>query len=362
MRQKSLMPNSLPFSDMSGKSPRRPSGKTKVSNRRSARKSPKVLDVLAVSDMCVDVILTGNVRPQFHQVEQIIGDCFVELGGSANIFATQMAKLGAHVGVIGWRGRDAFGELALRQLQSAGVDTSRIGIHSTLKTGIGFALTEPDDRAILTYMGTIDATQPAQLEARLLSACRHWHIAAFFLLADLRSCWLPWLKQCHKLGITTSLDTNWDPQNRWERVAELLAYVDVFFPNEAEALAITGESDVRRAAKILARGGTLVVVKRGEKGVLAMQGERAWKFDPATSNATARCVVDCVGAGDNFDAGFLRAWLAGEDVETCIDLGHRCAVSSLAARGGVLGQLREEVQAARSKRANPRLQAGRKNG
>src|SRR5208283_3815501 len=143
MRQKSLMPNSLPFSDGSGKSPRRPSGKIKVSNRRSARKSPKVLDVLTVSDMCVDVVLRGNVRPQFHQVEQIIGDCSIELGGSANIFATQLAKLGARVGVLGWRGRDAFGQFVLRQLQLNGVDATRVQLHPSLKTGIGFALTEP---------------------------------------------------------------------------------------------------------------------------------------------------------------------------------------------------------------------------
>ena len=50
-------------------------------------------------------------------------------------------------------------------------------------------------------------------------------------------------------------------------------------------------------------------------------------------------VVDTVGAGDNFDAGFLWAWLRGRDVDECILLGHRCAVASLAAAGGIRGQL-----------------------
>src|ERR1700730_5664088 len=67
----------------------------------SMRKS-KRLDVLSVSDMCVDLILQGNVRPQFSQVEQIIDNYVLELGGSANIFISQMVTLGAKADVIGW--------------------------------------------------------------------------------------------------------------------------------------------------------------------------------------------------------------------------------------------------------------------
>ena len=356
------MPNTPSSSAVSTKSPRR--GPVEAKARRGRGKptrSAKTLDVLAVSDMCVDVVLKGNVRPQFHQVEQIIGDCSIELGGSANIFATQLAKLGARVGVLGWRGRDAFGQFVLRELQVSGVDATWVQLHPSLKTGIGFALTEPDDRAILTYMGTIDATQPEELKERLLADCRHWHIASYFLLESLRSAWLPWLKKCRKSGITTSLDTNWDPQNRWEGVAELLPLVDVFLPNEAEALAIARAPDVRSAARTLARNGPLVVVKRGADGVFAVHGEREWEFDPTASNAAATCVVDSTGAGDNFDAGFLRAWLAGKDVDACIGLGHRCAVSSLAATGGIRGQLQEKLRLPSSKMADRAIKGRGRN-
>jgi ribokinase len=305
-------------------------------------KPQKTFDVLSVADMCVDMILTGNVRPHFHQVEQIIGDCSIELGGSANIFASQMAKLGSRSGVLGWIGCDILGEFALRELNEAGVDTSNVGRHATLKTGIGFALSEPDDRAILAYMGTIDATLPEHLEERLLLECRHWHIAAYFLLGNLRDAWLPWLCRAKQLGVTTSLDTNWDPAKRWGGVQELLPYVDVFIPNEAEALAITGTSDVRSAADKLAASGTLIVVKRAEKGVLATKAKRTWEFGADRTGLRAGPIVDSTGAGDNFDAGFLHAWMNGAKVEECIALGHRCAVSSLSAPGGIQGQLRME--------------------
>jgi sugar/nucleoside kinase (ribokinase family) len=317
-------------------------------------KQQKTFDVLSVADMCVDMILTGNVRPQFHQVEQIIGDCSIELGGSANIFASQMAKLGSRSGVLGWIGRDVLGDFALRELNGAGVDTSNVRRHPTLKTGIGFALSEPDDRAILAYMGTIDATQPEHLDEKLLQDCHHWHIATYFLLENLRDAWLPWLRRAKQLGVTTSLDTNWDPAKRWTGVRELLPYVDVFIPNEAEALAITGTNDVQSAAEKLAENGTLVVVKRAERGVFARKAKQTWEFDARRSGVRMGTVVDSTGAGDNFDAGFLHGWLNGSKVEECIEFGHRCAVNSLSAPGGIRGQVNVEVLRSQGFRWTPR--------
>ncbi len=337
------MPRSRLSSTRLPASPALSSKKSKLLEPRNKGKlRARPFDVLAVSDMCVDVVLTGNVRPQFHQVEQIIGDCSLELGGSANIFAAQLAKLGAHAGVLGWIGKDLFGDFCLQQLKNCRVDTTWVRRHPDLKTGIGFALAEPDDRAILTYMGTIDATQPAHLNKNILTTCRHWHIASFFLLTSLRSSWHSWLRKCRSSGVTTSLDTNWDPQNQWADVLELLPHIDIFFPNEAEALAITRSSDVYSAAKTLAAGGSLIVLKRGEKGVLVQQRERSWELPPITVAAKPLEIIDSTGAGDNFDAGFLHAWLNGKNIEACVQLGQRCAVSSLAALGGIRGQLKQK--------------------
>jgi sugar/nucleoside kinase (ribokinase family) len=134
-----------------------------------------------------------------------------------------------------------------------------------------------------------------------------------------------------------SFDPNWDPEERWEGVRELLPFTSVFLPNETEALAISGAADAVAAGRALSSLGPLVVIKRGEKGSLAVRGDRVWEFTPAATVA----VVDAVGAGDNFDAGFICAWLSGMSVEDGLRLGHRCAASSLACAGGIGGQLRE---------------------
>lgn len=305
--------------------------------------APYPLDVMTVADMCVDLVVVGNVRPEFHQVEQIVGDYSLELGGSANIFASQLVKLGAHVGVIGYVGRDALGEFVLRELQEIGVDTTRVKKHPARKTGIGIALAEGDDRAILTYPGSIDATHPDDLEETLFRSCRHWHIASYFLLRNLRSFWPQWVQRCREEGLTTSLDTNWDPENRWDGIVDLLPSIDVFLPNEAEALLLTGEKDVWKAAKLLADKGPLTVVKRGANGAIAAEGNKTWQIKAADCHDPSFSLIDSIGAGDNFDAGFIRSWLLGRNVDSSLRLAHRCALSSLKCQGGIRGQLREVV-------------------
>jgi sugar/nucleoside kinase (ribokinase family) len=302
----------------------------------------KRLDVLLASDMCVDLLLTGNVRPRFRQVEQVVDDYALELGGSANIFAAQSRKLGAHVGVVGTVGPDLFGEFAVRRLGGLGVDTTRVRVDRRCRTGLGVALVEPDDRAILTVVGSIDGVAPGDLPPDPAAACRHWHVASYFLMRRLRPAWRPWLEACRRAGVTTSLDTNWDPDERWDGVLELLPFVDVFLPNEAEAAALTGKKDPLAAAEDLARLGPLVVVKRGRRGALAVRGRERWSREGRPARAEA--IVDAVGAGDNFDAGFLRAFRLGWDVDACLGLGDRCARASLRRAGGIEGQWRGKVR------------------
>lgn len=299
------------------------------------------LDVLTVADMCVDLVLTGDVRPRFHQFEQILDDYKLELGGSANIFACQLAKLGAKVGVIGRVGQDALGDFVFQQLREIGVEMSRVSPHPSLKTGLGVALAEPQDRAILTYLGTIDVVQPQDFPQEVSTVCRHWHIASYFLLRSLRSHWRDWVQRCKDAGLTVSLDVNWDPEDRWEGVTGLLPLVDIFFPNETEALSITGETDVLKAAQRLASLCPLVVVKCGKEGAIALKGNQQYAIHPSDGESGPVKVVDSIGAGDNFDAGFVRAWLLGRDIDECLAWGHRCAVASLGAAGGIRGQLQE---------------------
>lgn len=297
------------------------------------------LDVLCVADTCVDLILRGNVRPHFKQVEQLIDSYELELGGSACIFASQFAKLGGRSGVLGRAGDDAFGRLVLEKLKQCGVDARRVSVDRALKTGLGVALAEPADRAILTYLGTIDCIGPDDLADELLSATRHWHIASYFLLTRLREYWPNWIARLRENGVTVSLDTNWDPSGGWDGVVELLPLIDVFLPNEAEACAIAGVADVSAAGRSLSARGPLVVIKRGSNGAVAFAEGREERVSVPDGIRASLKAIDSIGAGDSFDGGFLRAWQLGLPLEKCLNWGVRCGCASLGAAGGIAAQM-----------------------
>ncbi len=288
--------------------------------------------------MCIDLILSGNTRPRFNQAEQIVEDYAITLGGSANIFASQIAKLGSHAAVIGILGDDPFGRFAFQQIEAAGVSTEWVRLDPSLRTGIGVALQDRTDRAILTWPGTIDALQPGDLSPAVLERTRHWHIAGYYLLAALQPGWPSWIARCRAGGVTVSIDPNWDPANHWKPIRDLLPSIDLFLPNASEALAISGESDVQAAGRRLSALGPAVVIKQGEAGATVFRnGEVRAASNPPPPPP---CIRDTVGAGDCFDAGYLHAWLHRRPDPECLDLANRCAVASLAAPGGIEGQLR----------------------
>jgi ribokinase len=82
-----------------------------------AKESARAFEVMTLADVCVDLIVTGDVRPRFHQVEQFVDDLSLQLGGSAAIFASQMARLGASTALVGWVGADVLGDFVLSELK-----------------------------------------------------------------------------------------------------------------------------------------------------------------------------------------------------------------------------------------------------
>src|SRR4029078_8380438 len=105
---------------------------------------------------------------------------------------------------------------------------------------------------------------------------------------------------------------------------------------------IVGLDDPEMAAPALAQtgaegrsdGGPIVVVKRGASGACAAGAGEA----PVRVAAMPVDPVDTTGAGDSFNAGFLRAWLDGGTLGDCLELGAVSGALLTSAVGGVDGQ------------------------
>jgi sugar/nucleoside kinase (ribokinase family) len=303
--------------------------------------------VLVAGDANLDLVLRGDVVPRFGQAEQLLDGADLVLGSSAGICAAGLARLGVDTALVARVGADVFGARTRELLADAGVDTAPLAVTEE-PTGVSVILSAPDDRAILTLTGALASLTGDDVRAALESTgATHLHVASFFLVPHLARELPEVLARARERGVTTSLDTNWDPAESWHGVAECLPHLDVLLPNAQEAIALArslGEdpADAVAASVALARRGPLVVVKDGADGGFAASPDGA----VVRAAGLVLDVVDTTGAGDSFDAGFLAAWLDGLSLEEAVRWAAVAGSLSTRAAGGTGGQAtRAEVEA-----------------
>ena len=224
------------------------------------------------------LVLGGDVTPAFGQQEKLVGSIDLVVGGSAAITAVAAARLGLSVALVAAVGADPAGAFMLDQLTREGVDVSAVVIRAQTPTGMTVALSRGRDRAILTALGAMTSLTAADVPGTLLARARHVHVSSYFLLEDSLGPGLAGLLSAARAGgATTSLDTNWDPSERWgdERLAAAIAQTDLLLPNEAEALRLSGAGSLDAAVSALGAVGRRLVVKLGERGVICADRLRA---------------------------------------------------------------------------------------
>jgi sugar/nucleoside kinase (ribokinase family) len=295
----------------------------------SGKSAPR-FDVTIAGELNLDLILYGVPEEIPRERELLASDVNLTLGSSSAILAHNLASLGSRVGLASCVGDDQSGELALARLTAVGVDVSRVAILPGRKTGLTVIMQRDRWRNMLTYPGTIFDLRFADLDLEYLKSARHFHMSSFYLQRGLQPDVPRLFKELKLAGLTISLDCNDDPDDQWKgSIREALRYVDIFLPNEREAMRLTGSGDVQTAAKELSEIVELVVIKLGAHGVMARRGNEQW-----TSPALKIDLVDPVGAGDSFDAGFLNEYLRGSDVPACLASGNLAGALSVTRAGG----------------------------
>lgn len=287
------------------------------------------LDIAIVGEINLDLILYGLPEQMPTERELLASNFAITLGSSSAILAHNLAALGSRVGFVTKVGDDSFGTLAIERLHERGVDLSRIA-HGA-KSGVTLILPHGTQRHILTYPGTISELRFEDLDLDYLASARHFHMSSLFLQRALLPHVPELFRRMKSAGLTTSLDTNDDPDDRWDSalLEEILPHVDILLPNEREAMKMSGTDNIETALSRLSEEVQTVVVKMGANGAVAIRGGQR-----VAAPAAPVTVVDPVGAGDSFDAGFLHQFLHGADVATCLAYGNLCGAFSTTAPGG----------------------------
>lgn len=309
--------------------------------------SDREFDILVVGELNIDMILNElNAAPVFG-TEQRAGQMTFTLGGSSAIFAANSANLGSRVAFCGKIGRDSFGEYILREVAAHNVDCSRIISDERETTGVTTIINYEDDRMMINYPGAMTSMTVADVPEELIKKCRHLHVSSVFFQPKLKKDLSTLFRRAKEQGLSTSMDTQWDPDEKWDlNLPEIMPNLDFFLPNESEITALTGTTTTEQALAKLAGFDTIIAVKQSTKGA-AMQQQGKIITRPAYK---VEKVADAIGAGDSFNSGFIYAYLQGKPLEECLDAGNLTAAVSTMAPGGTQGIISyEQVQQYREK-------------
>ncbi|WP_309067495.1 sugar kinase [Microbacterium sp.] len=292
------------------------------------------LDVLALGES-LGLLVAGRTG-RLQQVR----DMRLGFGGAESNVAIGVARLGGAAGWIGRIGADAVGELIARELRAESVET-----HAVVDGGAATALMLKErphpGTSRITYYRQGQAGSRLQAEdvpADVVAAARVLHVTGISAglgagpLAAVHAA----IDHAKAAGVLVSFDVNhraslWSgPAAATEAYRGLAARADVVFAGDDEAHLVTGETDPERQLDaLLGLGAAHAIVKLGERGATyaSASGERARR------DAVRVSVVDTVGAGDAFVAGWLYELTRGSDAGARLDTAVACGALACTAEG-----------------------------
>ncbi len=310
--------------------------------------SEKMFDIIVVGELNVDLIL--NRIDSFPEMgkEKLAEKMDLVLGSSSAIFASNLSSLGAAVTFIGKIGKDIFGNLVIDSLKQKNVDTSLILRDEKLKTGATIVLNYGEDRAMVTYQGAMQELRIDDFTVEKLQTAKHMHLSSPFLQPEIKKDIYRIFSMAKNAGLTTSLDPQWDPNEKWDLDLEkLLPLVDLFIPNKEEILRLTRKNNIKDALESVKEFANIIVIKMGSEGSLLWE-HGSVNEEPAFLNDN---VVDAIGAGDSFDAGFIYKFIKGANLKECQRFGNLMGALNTTAPGGTaaFSNYRQIIETAKEK-------------
>ena len=308
----------------------------------------KPFDVLVIGELNVDLIMDQIERLPEIGKEIIADRMTITLGSSSAIFASNLSTLGSKVSFVGQLGQDHFGDFVIESLHSQGVNTDYVIRSSTHATGATVVLNYSEDRAMVTYPGAMKYLTVHDIPDVAFTQCKHLHLSSIFLQPGLTDDLVSLFQRAKQLGLTTSIDPQWDPSERWAfSFRELLPFVDVFMPNIKELNAMTRTNSLQDGLNSLHAHGNVIVVKNGSDGAFLWDGKLLTHQKPFLNTK----VADSIGAGDSFNAGFLHKYLKKAPLTECLEFGALTGAINTTRSGGTaafknFGLVKEIAQSA----------------
>ena len=263
--------------------------------------------------------------PRFH----------VDIGGAESNVAVHLARAGRSVVWYSALGDDRFGQWIRERLSAEGVNCV---VHTDGDRSTGLYTKEPHPRgtrvrywrrgSAASTLHRDDAARVWRLRPRLV------HTSGITAaLSESAEGLVEELMKAAPEGTLRSFDVNYRPALHGDHNADLLLDLarcsDIVFCGLDEGHALWGVDSLEELAELLC-GPELVVIKQGAEGATALRDGELW-FEPAPAVE----VVEPVGAGDAFAAGFLDRFLNGAPIPACLAEGAGSAGAVLGVHGDI---------------------------
>lgn len=280
-------------------------------------------------------------------------------GAEANV-AVGLARLGHRAAFIGRVGDDGFGTAIVRRLRGDGVDVRCLRVEPGARTGLMIRERRGAGPSEVIYhragsagsmLGPEDLTTAESDGA--FSGARILHLTGITpaLSPSCHAAVLEAIERAKAHDLAIALDLNlrrrlWSDTEAADALRPLLASVDVVFGSLDEGVVVGGTSDDAGprivAAALIGSGAGHVVLKLGADGAASLDSDGTWTVVPGIDRVT---VVDPIGAGDAFCAGYLAGQLEGLDEAEALALGNACGAAVVAVEGDQAGApTREEAR------------------
>lgn len=296
-----------------------------------------MLDVVTMGEMMVQFnpVTTGPLRHVTYFEKH-------SAGAEAN-FAIGMTRMGFKAGFITRLGNDEFGKYIINVLRSEGVDVSKVKVDKRAPTGIYFIQRSypiPGKSSILYYRkdSATSRLSPDDVDTEYIKNSKIFHLTGITpaLSKSCKEASLKALKIASENRVKVSLDTNirlrlWSKKEARENLLPMLKKANIVLTEPEDAEILISEKEPRKISeKILAMGPEVVVVKLGEEGALAAN-EKETVQEPGFKVP----VVDVIGAGDAFAAGFISSLLRGWSLEKALEFGNAAGALVVTVRGDI---------------------------
>jgi sugar/nucleoside kinase (ribokinase family) len=311
---------------------------------------PKSFDIIVVGDYFIDLIFSG--LPGMPELgKELYSRDFTMIPGGTYNAVVAMHRLGLKVGWACDFGDDEFSRFVYERARTEGLDPSLMVRHHKSMRRVTVAVSFPHERAFISYCDP-EPSIPAAIKGLALTSARALLIPGLYY-GDWFQIGAKLVRTRHMRLIMDGNSTQETLQNT-PQLKTVLQELDLFLPNAGEARRLTGEDDLERAMDVLSHLCRLVAVKDGVRGAYACSVHGC-----IHSPAILVEPVETTGAGDCFDAGFIKAWLDDLPLAECLVWGNILGGLSTRALGGTGRMIREkEVMAWVRKLSSPASNSG----